>query len=72
MQKLTNYPNSKCRWGYSSLCLDCVAKYKTRIRYIDFEHPIDPAVSYYPGNSCEECGRRGEVVVNNTSTQGDL
>lgn len=56
---LTNYPDSKCTWGYMTLCDKCKSKAP---RHVDIEHPIDPLKEYLPSDRCEICGRRGVIT----------
>lgn len=47
-KQLTNYPDSKCHWGYMSLCDNCKPKAP---KWVDIQHPITD--NYYPSDHCD-------------------
>jgi len=53
--RLTNYLDSKCAWGYITLCDDCRSKAP---RHVDTNHPIK---DYLPADHCEICKRPGSL-----------
>jgi hypothetical protein len=57
MLKLTNYPDSKCAWGYMTLCEECKSKAP---KWVDVEHPIK---EYLPSDRCELCNHKGQILI---------
>lgn len=53
--QLKNYPDNKCKWGYMTLCQDCISKAP---RWVDVNNPIE---DYFPSDRCEECEKKGKV-----------
>ncbi len=60
MRQLKNYPDSRCVYGYMTLCNDCVGELRedpTGFRHVDVAEPIR---DYYPHNGrCERCLKKG-------------
>ena len=58
LKQLINYPDSKCTWGFMSLCKKCVVKAPL---HVDINKPLDPTTHYFPADHCEICQKPGEV-----------
>ena len=54
---LRNYADSKCTWGYMTLCRDCV---KDAPSHVDTVEHIKQVL---PGNKCDMCKRKGIIPV---------
>lgn len=54
-RKLINYPDSKCVYGYMTLCEECKPKAPA---HVDIAHPI---MDFMPSDRCEICGKRGQL-----------
>ena len=55
MRTLRNYEDSKCCYGYMSICEDCLPKAP---KHVDITKELQ---EWYPGDTCEICGRKGVV-----------
>lgn len=49
---MENYPDSKCIWGYMTVCNGCIDRAPS---WVDTENPITN--QWYPIVECEVCGK---------------
>jgi hypothetical protein len=61
--ELKNYPDSKCCYGYMTICLGCINKAP---RHVDTKQEI---VSPLPKPQCEICKRKETKNVAKPNTQ---
>jgi len=61
--KLRNYVDSKCHWGYMTLCDRCVGEMTSDARKHRMYKQVDiyHCVEGFPTPSCERCGTKGVV-----------
>lgn len=56
------YPDSKCVFGYMTLCSECHTEYYTRkdsrcMRHLDLDNPLISPPNMGVKQPCESCGR---------------
>ena len=56
---IKNYEDSKCAWGFKSLCTSCAeVYYQLRDRKTHKHVNTEKEVTGFPISDCEECGRK--------------